>query len=115
VFETTQLCIGSLGHLHHTLTPEHLKKLGQIDVLLVPVDGGYRGRLCVWDGMWVRFSVHIVERFSSFAVNAKHHLNKGIGAASKLVALIDPTYNGQDLARGIILTGTCNKTGFQQD
>ena len=30
-----------LGHLHHTLSPEHLKKLGRIDVLLVPVDGGY--------------------------------------------------------------------------
>ncbi len=30
-----------LGHLHHTLSPGHLKKLGRIDVLLVPVDGGY--------------------------------------------------------------------------
>jgi L-ascorbate metabolism protein UlaG (beta-lactamase superfamily) len=44
VFETTQLCIAHLGHLHHTLTPEHLKKLGRIDVLLVPVDGGYTMR-----------------------------------------------------------------------
>jgi L-ascorbate metabolism protein UlaG (beta-lactamase superfamily) len=41
VFETAQLCIAHLGHLHHTLSPEHLKKLGRIDVLLVPVDGGY--------------------------------------------------------------------------
>ena len=41
VFETTQLCIAHLGHLHHTLSPEHLKKLGRIDVVLVPVDGGY--------------------------------------------------------------------------
>ena len=41
VFEATQLCIAHLGHLHHTLTPEHLKELGRIDVLLVPVDGGY--------------------------------------------------------------------------
>jgi L-ascorbate metabolism protein UlaG (beta-lactamase superfamily) len=41
VFETSQLCIAHLGHLHHTLAPEHLKKLGRIDVLLVPVDGGY--------------------------------------------------------------------------
>src|SRR5215218_8869968 len=41
VFETSQLCIAHLGHLHHTLSPEHLKKLGRIDVLLVPVDGGY--------------------------------------------------------------------------
>jgi L-ascorbate metabolism protein UlaG (beta-lactamase superfamily) len=28
-------------HRYHTLSPEHLKKLGRIDVLLVPVDGGY--------------------------------------------------------------------------
>jgi len=41
VFETAELCVAHLGHLHHTLTPEHLKKLGRIDVLLVPVDGGY--------------------------------------------------------------------------
>ena len=41
VFETAQLCIAHLGHLHHTLSPEHLKRLGRIDVLLVPVDGGY--------------------------------------------------------------------------
>jgi L-ascorbate metabolism protein UlaG (beta-lactamase superfamily) len=41
VFETAQLCIAHLGHLHHSLSPEHLKKLGRIDVLLVPVDGGY--------------------------------------------------------------------------
>ena len=41
VFETAQLCIAHLGHLHHTLSPEHLTKLGRIDVLLVPVDGGY--------------------------------------------------------------------------
>lgn len=34
------MCIAHLGHLHHTLTSEHLKKLGRIDVLLVPVDGG---------------------------------------------------------------------------
>ncbi len=41
VFEAAQLCIAHLGHLHHTLSPEHLRKLGRIDVLLVPVDGGY--------------------------------------------------------------------------
>ena len=41
VFETGMLCIAHLGHLHHELTPEHLRQLGQIDVLMVPVDGGY--------------------------------------------------------------------------
>jgi L-ascorbate metabolism protein UlaG (beta-lactamase superfamily) len=41
VFETGQMCIAHLGHLHHELTAEHLRRLGQIDVLLVPVDGSY--------------------------------------------------------------------------
>ena len=41
VFEAADLCIAHLGHLHHTLTREHLKELGRIDVLLVPVDGSY--------------------------------------------------------------------------
>jgi L-ascorbate metabolism protein UlaG (beta-lactamase superfamily) len=41
VFEIADLCIAHLSHLHHTLTPEHLAALGQIDVLLVPADGTY--------------------------------------------------------------------------
>lgn len=41
VFEVGDLCIAHLGHLHHTLTVQHLGALGQMDVLLVPVDGSY--------------------------------------------------------------------------
>jgi L-ascorbate metabolism protein UlaG (beta-lactamase superfamily) len=41
VFETAGLCIAHLGHLHHPLEPEHLKELGRIDVVLVPVDGSW--------------------------------------------------------------------------
>jgi L-ascorbate metabolism protein UlaG (beta-lactamase superfamily) len=41
IFQTAGLCIGHLGHLHHTLTPEQLAAIGQLDVVLVPVDGGY--------------------------------------------------------------------------
>jgi L-ascorbate metabolism protein UlaG (beta-lactamase superfamily) len=41
VFEVSGLCIAHLGHLHHTLTEEHLDALGRIDVVLAPVDGGY--------------------------------------------------------------------------
>ena len=40
VFEISGLCIAHLGHLHHILTREQLLKLGRIDVLFVPVDGG---------------------------------------------------------------------------
>ena len=41
VFETGDLCIAHLGHLHHVLTDQHLAELGVIDVVLVPVDGAY--------------------------------------------------------------------------
>jgi L-ascorbate metabolism protein UlaG (beta-lactamase superfamily) len=41
IFEIANLCIGHLGHLHHTLGPEYLGLIGQLDVVLVPVDGSY--------------------------------------------------------------------------
>jgi len=40
VFEISGLCIAHLGHLHHVLSRDQLQKLGRIDVLFVPVDGG---------------------------------------------------------------------------
>jgi len=41
IFEIADLCIAHLSHLQHTLTPEHLAALGQIDVLLPMIDGAY--------------------------------------------------------------------------
>ena len=41
IFETANLCIAHLGHLHHTLTQAQLNEIGRIDVVLVPVDGSY--------------------------------------------------------------------------
>ncbi|MEM8974464.1 MAG: MBL fold metallo-hydrolase [Pseudomonadota bacterium] len=41
VFEVSGLCIAHLGHLHHTLTVQQLGSIGQMDVVLVPVDGSF--------------------------------------------------------------------------
>ena len=41
IFETAALCIAHLSHLQHTLAPEQLAALGQIDVLIPMVDGAY--------------------------------------------------------------------------
>lgn len=41
IFEIADLCIAHLSHLQHTLAPEQLAALGQIDVLLPMVDGAY--------------------------------------------------------------------------
>lgn len=41
VFETADLCIGHVGHLHHVPTEEQYALLGRLDVLMVPVDGTF--------------------------------------------------------------------------
>ncbi|MFD2236132.1 MBL fold metallo-hydrolase [Aureimonas populi] len=41
VFEVAGLCIGHLGHLHHELTNDHYAAIGRLDIVMVPVDGGY--------------------------------------------------------------------------
>jgi L-ascorbate metabolism protein UlaG (beta-lactamase superfamily) len=39
IFETAQMCIAHLGHLHHTLNQQQLNEMGRVDVVMVPVDG----------------------------------------------------------------------------
>ena len=40
VFEVAGLCIGHLGHLHQELTDEQYARIGRLDVVMAPVDGG---------------------------------------------------------------------------
>ncbi|MGM0585214.1 MAG: MBL fold metallo-hydrolase [Pseudomonadota bacterium] len=39
IYEVGQLCIGHLGHLHHTLGPDDYAAIGRLDVVMAPVDG----------------------------------------------------------------------------
>jgi L-ascorbate metabolism protein UlaG (beta-lactamase superfamily) len=41
IFEMAGLCIGHVGHLHHVLEGQDLSWIGQLDIVMVPVDGGY--------------------------------------------------------------------------
>lgn len=41
IYEMGTLCIAHLGHLHHTLSPRQIGQIGQMDVVLAPVDGSY--------------------------------------------------------------------------
>ncbi|WP_137388855.1 MBL fold metallo-hydrolase [Rhodoligotrophos defluvii] len=41
IFEVAGLCIGHLGHLHHTLGPDRLGQIGRLDIVMVPVDGSF--------------------------------------------------------------------------
>lgn len=38
IFEVADLCVAHLGHLHHRLTQDDLKRLGQIDVIFAAID-----------------------------------------------------------------------------
>jgi L-ascorbate metabolism protein UlaG (beta-lactamase superfamily) len=41
IFETAGLCIVHLGHLHQIPSAAQYASIGRVDVLMVPVDGGY--------------------------------------------------------------------------
>lgn len=41
VFEVAGLCIGHLGHLHHVPDAAQFASIGRLDVVMVPVDGGF--------------------------------------------------------------------------
>lgn len=41
IFEVAGLCVGHLGHLHQIPSPGQLASIGRLDVVMVPVDGGY--------------------------------------------------------------------------
>lgn len=41
IFEVAGLCIGHLGHLHHQPDALQYASIGRLDVVMVPVDGGY--------------------------------------------------------------------------
>jgi L-ascorbate metabolism protein UlaG (beta-lactamase superfamily) len=41
IFEMAGMCIGHLGHLHHTLSEQQIGHIGQLDVVMVAVDGSY--------------------------------------------------------------------------
>jgi L-ascorbate metabolism protein UlaG (beta-lactamase superfamily) len=41
VFRIDDICIAHLGDLGHVLGPDQLKAMGKIDILLVPIAGGY--------------------------------------------------------------------------
>jgi L-ascorbate metabolism protein UlaG (beta-lactamase superfamily) len=45
IFETAGLCIGHLGHLHQIPSDAQYAAIGRLDVVMVPVDGGYTMRL----------------------------------------------------------------------
>ncbi len=60
IFEVAGLCIGHLGHLHQIPSAEQYAAIGRLDVVMVPVDGGYTMRLEDMAGVVRRFRSSVV-------------------------------------------------------
>ncbi|MGI9521839.1 MAG: MBL fold metallo-hydrolase [Hyphomicrobiaceae bacterium] len=96
VFEVSGLCIAHLGHLHHTLTVQQLAQVGQMDVVLVPIDGSFTldipGMLDVLEALKAPVIVPM-HYFSEFT------LARFIEAAQKIFAVKRMTTSDIVLAR----------------
>jgi L-ascorbate metabolism protein UlaG (beta-lactamase superfamily) len=60
IFEAAGLCIGHLGHLHQIPSDEQYAAIGRLDVVMVPVDGGYTMRLEDMAGVVTRLRSSVV-------------------------------------------------------
>lgn len=60
IFEVAGLCIGHLGHLHQIPSDAQYAAIGRLDVVMVPVDGGYTMRLEDMAGVIRRFRSSVV-------------------------------------------------------
>lgn len=72
IFEVEGLCIGHLGHLHHEPTAEQYAAIGRLDVVMVPVDGGFTLPLDTVVRMLERMKSSVVipmHWFSGFALD----------------------------------------------
>lgn len=85
LFEVAGLCIGHLGHLHQILSDEQHAAIGRLDVVMVPVDGGYT--------MDTTSMTEVVTRFRARLVVPMHWFT-GEGLASFL-ARMQPAFDVQ--------------------
>ena len=60
IFETAGLCIGHLGHLHQIPSDAQHAAIGRLDVVIVPVDGGYTMQLQDMTGVVKRLRSSVV-------------------------------------------------------
>lgn len=70
IFEAGGLCIGHLGHLHQIPTDEQYAAIGRLDVVMVPVDGGYTMRLEDMAGVVRRLRSSVVIPMHWFSANS---------------------------------------------
>jgi L-ascorbate metabolism protein UlaG (beta-lactamase superfamily) len=79
IFEVAGLCIGHLGHLHHEPAAEDYAQIGRIDVLMVPVDGGYTMDLATMSDVVRRLRSSVVLPMHWFSGASLDQFLAGIG------------------------------------
>jgi L-ascorbate metabolism protein UlaG (beta-lactamase superfamily) len=97
IIEAAGLCIGHLGHLHHELSPEYLGWIGRLDIVLVPVDGGYTMAQASMLGVLKELKARIVipmhyfgpETLGRFIGNARGDFDVEMGESPVLVVSAD--------------------------
>ena len=99
IFATGDLCLAHLGHLHHTLTPEHLAAIGQIDVLMAPIDGTFT--LSQTDMLAVIAAIHpsVVVPMHYFGAPILERFEARVGDTYKIRTFPDP---GIKIARSML-------------
>lgn len=87
LFEAAGLCVAHLGHLHQMLSVEQYAAVGRVDVLMVPVDGGYT--------MSAEAMAEVVERLRARLILPMHWFTgAGLQAfLSRMPASFDVTFS----------------------
>lgn len=90
LFEVDGLRIAHLGDLGHQLSQEQAAALGKLDVVMIPVGGGYT--------LDAAGATKVVEQLSPRAVLPMHYRTPKVSAQSPLVA-VDPFLEGKKVER----------------
>ncbi len=90
VFEIGDLCIGHLGHLHHELSPAHQGMIGRLDVVMVPVDGGYTMAQVNMIGVLKELRAQVVLPMHFFTLANLNRFLSGIGEHFRVNRVFKP-------------------------
>ena len=90
VFETAGLCIAHLSHLHEDLTDSQYAALGRVDVLMVPVDGGWTLDLPTMEKLVRRLHSSVVIPMHWFTTATREDFIAGLSGSFDLVRVGGP-------------------------
>lgn len=90
IFEVAGLCIGHLGHLHQIPTDEDFAAIGRLDVVMVPVDGGYTMSLEAMQQVVERLRSSVVIPMHWFSGNSLERFLAGMEGTFEVVRLDQP-------------------------